>query len=169
MLVDVQAQKQEREYAVFAAKQEARALERQLLVSPEHKTVNSAFRKVCYLLLRLAQKYVPDSTASHADYALLLHCVRLLQDMGFKPEIDPIVDADAGQLSADIACASFEYRQLRNKIMASLSVIADLPEKPASPGTRDFQRGVREGYRRASDIAVLFLEDIDQEARHAHE
>lgn len=163
MVVVVQAQKQERDYVVFAAREEVRTIERQLLVSPENKTVNTAFRKICYLLLGLVQKYVPNSVATHADYALLLHCIRLLQDIGFKPDIDPLLDADAGQISPEITRNSFEYRRLRNKIRASLSVIADLPEKPASPGTPDFQRGLREGYRRASDIAVLFLEDIDRE------
>jgi hypothetical protein len=161
VLASVQAQKQERDYVVFAAQEEVRALERRLLVSPENKTVNTAFRKVCYLLLQLAQKHVPSSVGTHADYVLLLHCIRLLQDMGFKPDIEPEIDADAGQISPEIARSSFEYRRLRNKIMASLSLIADLPEKPVSPGTPDFQAGVREGYRRASDIAVLFLEDID--------
>jgi hypothetical protein len=44
--------------------------------------------------------------------------------------------------------------------MASLAVIADLTERPAATGSSEYQRGMREGYRRASDIAVMFLEDI---------
>ena len=160
---EVAAHARERDYSVFVAKSEAQKLERQLLVSPENKTANSALRKICYALHALVQKYVPNSAATFEDYATLLHCTKLLQAMGLKPEISAKMDADVSGLSVDVIYSSFEYRQLRNKMMAGLSVIADLTERPAAPGTPDYQRGVREGYRRASDIAVLFLEDLDNE------
>jgi hypothetical protein len=35
-----------------------------------------------------------------------------------------------------------------------------MPEKNTPPGHPEYQKGVREGYRRASDIAILFLEDL---------
>jgi hypothetical protein len=155
------AARRERDDSVFVAKNEAQKLERKLLVSPENKTVNSALRKICYVLHALVQKYVPNSAATFEDYSALLHCTKLLQDMGLKPEISSKIDADVSGLSVDVVYSSFEYRQLRNKMMAGLSVIADLTERPATPGTPEYQRGVREGYRRASDIAVLFLEDLD--------
>lgn len=158
---EIAEQQQEREYAIFVAKREAQQLEKKLLVSPEHKTVNSAFRNLCYILHRLACKYVPNSAITFADYSEFLHCTRMLQEMGFKPEIDPAADAAVNGLSVGIIRSSFEYRQLRNKIKASLSVIADLTERPASPGSPDYQKGVREGYRRASEIAIMFLDDID--------
>lgn len=158
---EIADQRREREYAIFVAKKEAQQLERQLLVSPENKTANSAFRNICYILHRLAQKYVPSNAPAVADYSDFLYCTRLLQDMGFKPEIDPKSDSALASLSLGVIRSSFEYRQLRNKIKASLSVIADLTEKPASPGSQEYQRGIREGYRRASEIAIMFLDDID--------
>ena len=142
------------------AKKTAQKIEKELLVSAEHKTVNAAFRRICYLLHSLAQKYVPDAPSTFADYKSLLYCTKLIESMGLRPELSPEFDAAAGDVSLEIIRNSFEYRRLRNKILASLSVIADLTERPASPGSLDYQRGMREGYRRASDIAVMFLDDI---------
>jgi hypothetical protein len=158
---EVVAAKQEREYAVFVSRQEAKKLEQQLLVSPEHRNVNHALRNICFMLHALVQKYVPNTAATFTDHSTLLHCTKLLQNMGLKPEISAKIDAAVAGLSTDVIQNSFEYRQLRNKMMAGLSVIADLTERPASPGTPDYQRGIREGYRRASEIAAMFLEDID--------
>jgi hypothetical protein len=55
---------------------------------------------------------------------------------------------------------SFDYRYLRNKAIAGFATIADLPAKPSAVGTLDYQSGVREGYRRASEVAIMFLDDI---------
>lgn len=158
---EIAAKNRERDYSVFVAREDVRKLERQFLVSPDNKTINGALRKICYALHELVQRYVPNSPSTFEDYARLVHCTKLLQEMGFKPEISPQIDADVAGFNVDVIRSSFEYRQLRNKIMASLSVIADLTERPASPGTQDYQKGVREGFRRASDIAVMFLEDIE--------
>jgi hypothetical protein len=149
-----------RDKVVFTAKKEAQKLERRLLVSDDHRTVNAAFRRICYMLHVLAQKYVPDSAATFADYKSLLYCTKLLQSMGFKPPLNHEFGAAAEDVSIEIVRNSFEYRHLRNKIMASLSIIADLTEKPAGMGSPDYQRGMREGYRRASDVAIMFLDDI---------
>jgi hypothetical protein len=68
----------------------------------------------------------------------------------------------AAATAADIETITHpnNYRQLRNKAIAGFATIADLTDKPAAVGSQEFQRGVREGYRRASDIAISFLEDI---------
>lgn len=153
---------QERDYSLFVARKEVQRLERQLIVSAENKTVNSALRNVAYLLLELAQKYVPNTPATFTDHTSMTHCIKLLQDMGFKPEIVARLDRAVAGISVDLIRNSFEYRQLRNKIKACLAVIADLTDRPAAPGTYDYQKGIREGYRRASDIAVLFLDDINE-------
>lgn len=153
---------QERDHSLFVARKEVQQLERQLIVSPENRTANAALRNIAYLLLELAQKYVPNTPNNFADHSSVVHCIKLLQDMGFKPEIAARLDRAVAGVSVDIIRNSFEYRQLRNKIKACLTLIADLTERPASPGTYDYQRGVREGYRRASDIAALFLDDIDE-------
>lgn len=153
---------QERDHSLFVARKEVRQLERQLIVSPENRTANAALLNIAYLLLELAQKYVPNTPSNFADHSSVVHCIKLLQDMGFKPEIVARLDRAVAGVSVDIIRNSFEYRQLRNKIKACLTLIADLTERPAASGTYDYQRGVREGYRRASDIAALFLDDIDE-------
>jgi hypothetical protein len=152
-----------REKAVFTAKREAQRLEKRLLVSDDHRTVNAAFRRICYMLHDLAQKYVPDTAPTFADYKALLYCTKLLQAMGFKPKLNLEFDAAAEDVNIEIVRNSFEYRHLKNKIMASLSIIADLTERPAGMGSPEYQRGMREGYRRASDIAIMFLEDISSQ------
>lgn len=158
---EVVARKKEREYVVFVSKEEAKKIERQLLVAPENKTANSALRNICFILHALVQKYVPNSAATFEDYSRLLRCTQLLQELGLKPDLLPKIKADASIADVTAILNSFEYRQLRNKMIAGLSVIADLTERPASPGTLDYQNGIREGYRRASEIAAVFLKDID--------
>lgn len=159
----VKANKLQREQTIFTAVKDAQHLEKQLLVSDKNRSVNSAFRRVCYLLHELAQKYVPNNAATFNDYNKLLHCTKLLQSLGFKPPLDSNFDAAVSEMSLEIIRNSFDYRHLRNKMMASLAIIADLPERPAGTGSSDFQRGMREGYRRASDIAVMFLADLSDE------
>lgn len=161
MAVLVSDLQKERDYSLFAASREVQQLERQLIVSPDNRTANAALRNIVYMLLRLAQKYVPSTTPAFNDHLEMLHCIKLIQELGFKPEIEARHDRAVAGISVNIIRNSFEYRQLRNKIKACLALIADLTERPAAPGTHDYQKGIREGYRRASDIAVLFLDDIN--------
>jgi hypothetical protein len=79
--------------------------------------------------------------------------------MGLRPAVTPTLDDDAAT-AKELVFNSFEYRYLRNKMLASLSIIADLTERNTGNGSHEYQRGMREGYRRASDIAIMFLEDI---------
>jgi|LakMenEpi03Aug12_release.lakeMendotaPanAssembly.Ray.scaffolds.fasta_scaffold615386_1 hypothetical protein len=160
---EIAAQNLERESEIFVSKSEARRIERQLLVSPPHRTVNQSLRKICFMLHALAQKHVSKTAGAFEDYSTFVHCTKLLQDMGLKPEISSQMDAAVSSVGTDVIKSSFEYRQLRNKMIAGLAVIADLTERPAAAGSQEYQRGVREGYRRASDIAATFLEDIDGE------
>lgn len=152
----------ERDYSLFVAGKEVQHLERQLIVSPDNRTANAALRNIAYMLLRLAQKYVPNTAGTFNDHSEVLHCIKLLQELGFKPEIEARHDRAVAGISVSVIRNSFEYRQLRNKIKACLAIIADLTERPAAPGTHDYQKGIREGFRRASDIAVLFLDDINE-------
>ena len=160
----VKAKKLQRENAIFTAVKEAQQLEKQLLVNDENRSANIAFRRICYLLYELAQKYVPNTPSAFEDYEKLTHCTKVLQSMGFKPTLNAQMDSSVAGMSLEVIRNSFEYRHLRNKIMASLSIIADLTERPTGNGTVEYQHGIREGYRRASEVAVMFLEDISTEA-----
>lgn len=154
---EIEEIKNEREYAVFVSRKEVLQREKRLLVSPAARNVNATLRRICYMLVSLAEKNVPDVDDTIEDRVALAACINLLQKMGLKPPIDT-----ADDVCSNIVRNSFEYRQLRNKMIAGLSVIADMVERPASPGTKEFQRGVKEGYRRARDTAVMFLEDIER-------
>lgn len=159
---EIAARIAKRESSVFMAREAARRLERELLVSPASRNINAAFRHICFVLIRLAQKYIPAGTSNFADYSEFLYCIKLLKKMGLKPEIPPRLAATIENLSLDVIESSFAYRQLRNKIKASLSVIADLTDRPADAGSQEYQQGMREGFRRASDIAIMFLDDLEE-------
>lgn len=159
--VSVCSKKHEREESVAQAKRAAQKLEKQLLLSPKNKTAVIAMRAVCYMLLQLAQRYIPKSPKTYCDYEQLLHCIRLLQELGFNPPIAPETAADSTACAEDAVTNSRAYRYLRNQAIACLATIADLTEKPTAAGPPEYQRGMREGYRRASDIAVVFLTDFD--------
>lgn len=157
---EMTARMRQRQHAILTAQIEAQQREKQLLVDPKNKTVNSALRNICYTLCDLAQKYVPNSTKTFSDYSELLHCIKLLRDMGLRPPVAEASAAHVASVDNNIVCNSFEYRNLRNRVIACLATVADLTEKPTASGSADYQAGMREGYRRASDIAANFLADF---------
>ena len=163
LIAGASAQKADRKTTVFLAKKRARLIEKKLLVSDKHITVNAALRRVCYLLHELLQKYAFRANIAHNDFATLIHCGHILREMGLKPKTNPLFDQTAADLRLDIIRSSFDYRNVRNKMLASLAIIADLPERSAGHGTPEYQRGMREGYRRASEIAISFLDDLLEE------
>lgn len=159
--VNLRSKQHEREESVACAKLAAQKLEKQLLLSPKNRTAVVALRSVCYMLLRLAQRHIPKSPKTYQDYEQLLHCIRLLRELGFNPPTAPETVADSAVCAADAVVNSQDYRYLRNRAIACLATIADLTEKPTAAGLPEYQRGMREGYRRASDIAAVFLTDFD--------
>lgn len=146
---------------VFTTRREAQQLERQFLVCPSQRTANTSLRSICFMLHNLAQRYVPNSPQSFEDYNTLLACTNLMFELGLKPPTDAKINQGLNRAGTQIVMSSFQYRHLKNKAMASLSAIADLTEKPASVGSPDFRRGMLEAYRRASEIAISFLEEIE--------
>ena len=115
---------------------------------------------ICRLLHKLAQKYVPNSAQSFIDFDALAQATSALQRMGIKLRVAAEMCAPTKAIDRAVVLNSPEYRELRNKFIAALATIADITDKNTPPGTTEYQRGVREGYRRASDIAILFLEDV---------
>jgi hypothetical protein len=158
-----QHQKVERGEMIFLAKKQARVLEKKLLVSEKHRNVNAALRNVCFVLHDLVQRYVMKAATAQRDYATFVYCGHILKEMGLRPKTNPVFDQSAEDLRLDVIRSSFEYRNIRNKLLASLAIIADLPERSVGNGSPEYQRGMREGYRRASEIAILFLEDLSSE------
>ena len=102
---------------------------------------------------------MPTTPVAFADAAEIVRCASTLKLMGLSVNVNDCFAA-AVAVDTDTLMRPNDYRQLRNKSIAGFATIADLTDKPAAVGSQDFQRGVREGYRRASDIAISFLEDI---------
>lgn len=127
----------------------------------DNKTAGTPeLQKICGTLHMLAQKYVPNNPQSFSDFTALKHATASLSRLGVCVEIAAHLCAPIKSLDRSVVFNSAEYRILRNKYIAALATIADLPDKNSPPGSEDFQRGVREGYRRASEVAIAFLEDI---------
>lgn len=122
-------------------------------------TALNELKRACRLLHGLAQLYVPNSPKHYESFSLLMQVTATLSRLGLAPTIAvPELSAPAADVSNNVK-ASREYRNLRNKYLAALATLADLAARGVPPGSADFQNGVREGYRRASEVAILFLED----------
>jgi hypothetical protein len=119
--------------------------------------------QLCFKLLRIAQRHIPAGPHGIRDRIDVTACLKTMQTLGLRPPIAPSYEADAGTASKELVTSSPSYRSLYNQTVACLATIADLVDKVSAPGSAEFQRGVREGYRRASDIAVQFLDDIQNE------
>lgn len=150
-----------RDKFVFAHKKIVRQKEAALLANPKNqKGVIAELKQLCGVLHRLSQKYVPQTLHTLHDFNTLLQATKSLKRLGLVQAVIPEMHAAATTTDNAVILSSIEYRTLYNKTVAALATIADLGAKNSPPGTPDFQRGVQEGYRRASDVAVLFLEDI---------
>lgn len=119
----------------------------------------SELKRACRVLHGLAQLHVPNSPKTFESFSLLMRLTAVLQQLGLEPEpVTPGIEAHM-LAASNIVTSSAEYRLLKNKYLAALATLADLSSRGVPPGSDDYQNGVREGYRRASEIAILFLED----------
>lgn len=139
-----------------------------------HKKLSTAaaekpaeLQQICLSLIKIAQQYVPSTAHAFSDFVEVVRCTKMLQKMGVAPAVLEKFKATIDSVGNELVLNSADYKDLRNKYVAGFATIADLTEKPAAGGSPEFQRGVREGYRRASDIAVMFLEDIENGAQNA--
>lgn len=124
-------------------------------------TALNELKRACRLLHGLAQVYVPNSPKHFESFSLLMQITATLRNLGLAPDVvTPELTAPAAD-ATNVVMTSREYRILKNKYLAALATLADLSSRGVPPGSDDFQSGVREGYRRASEIAILFLEDAE--------
>lgn len=119
------------------------------------------FRDLCILLHGIAQKHV--SRSDFEDFTALVRCTKLLSDFGLA--IQPTASLAAPVASHDAALVTRDpkYRLLRNRAIACLATVADLSAKAPAKGSLEYQQGMRDAFQQASEIAVLFLEDIQNE------
>lgn len=116
---------------------------------------------LCQTLLHMAQKYTPVTPDAYVDSATVIQCSKQFQDLsGNTAAASHFVAVTKETNKRDLIVASSEYRYLRNKAVAGFATIADLGAKHPVVGSIDFLTGLRTGYKRASDIAIAFLDDI---------
>jgi len=152
--------KVERDRFVKLTRNEARRREERSNIKKAAGVTELEITNLCLILHELAQRYVPRSAQTFRDFDALTQATRALQKLGLNPALEADVCAPTKSVETAVVTNSPEYRKLRNRFIAALATIADMPEKTTPPGAPEYQRGVREGYRRASDIAILFLEDV---------
>jgi len=154
----VQQQHTARKDFIFAAKGLAAVKETSLTTTKRSKVAE--LTSLCISLHMLAQKYVPNTPQAFSDFDALLQVTYALRELGIQPPLTAKINAAAVATDNAAVLNSHDYRNLKNKAIAALATIADFTGKNTPPGSADYQNGVREGYRRASDVAILFLEDI---------
>ncbi len=146
-----------RERFVCGAKNSA-AITSTVLTTGRSKSLE--LTSLCISLHTLAQKYVPNTPQAFSDFDALLQITNAMKQLGVTVPLAAKINAAAASTDNAAVLSSPDYRNLRNKAIAALATIADFTGKNTPPGNADYQNGVREGYRRASDVAILFLEDI---------
>lgn len=111
---------------------------------------------LCVLLHKLAKRHVLPS--SFQDFNIRVQCTKLLESLGLLVDDDRDNSAIAADQDGVLVKCSKHYRGLRNQAIACLTTVADLAAKAPSKGTSDYQRGMRDAFQQASEIAILFLE-----------
>lgn len=118
------------------------------------------FADLCLLLHELARKHV--GPGNFADFCLLTRCTKLLKTLGAPVEVEPEMQSHVLDAASTLVTAAPEYRMLRSKAVAGLATVADLNTKLPAKGSAEYQRGMRDAYEQASEIAALFLDDLEQ-------
>ena len=118
----------------------------------------SDFSDLCLLLHGLAQKHV--SRADFEDFTALIRCTKLLVDLGLPVTPSAAIAAPVANQDAALVLRDPKYRLLRNRAIACLATVADLVTKAPAKGSLEYQQGMRDAFQQASDVAVMFLEDI---------
>lgn len=119
-----------------------------------------ALKAVCVVLQAVAQKHVPET--AFADRGSLVQCLRIMGDLNISFSVQARYCPDiAGDITDRNTMA---YRRLKNKTIAALSTIADLDKKILDTPSTEYHNGMKAGYKKASDIALSFLADVQGES-----
>jgi hypothetical protein len=157
---DVKRVKSERFATIRESALKARKLELDMLHNYAGQGLFGELRNICSTLLRIAQRYVPATPTAFADATAVVKCAKMMEGLALQPALEAKFAARVTSATDIGVLNSFEYRYLRSKSIAGFATIADLTCKPVAVGSLEYQNGVREGYRRASEIAILFLDDV---------
>lgn len=116
---------------------------------------------VCSTLFRIAQKHTPQT--AFADVNELLHIVKIMESVGINPTVTAKYNAAVDDHIPAVARQSADYRKLRAQFRAALSTIADMGRKRSKTHKNAYYEGVHVGLRRAAQIAIMFLNDLNGE------
>jgi hypothetical protein len=114
---------------------------------------------ICIALHRIAQKHV--STTAFADINELLHISKILEANDVPVETAVKLKAAVDDHIPAVAKQSADYRLLRAQFRAALSTIADLGRRDSKTHKSEFHEGVHAGLRKAAKIAIIFLDDLN--------
>jgi len=116
---------------------------------------------ICRSLYRIAQKHV--STTAFSDVNELLHISKILEAHAIPIETNVKLRAITNDHDPAVAKQSDVYRLLRAQFKAALSTIADLGRKQSKTHKSPYHEGVQAGLRKAAKIAIIFLDDLNDE------
>jgi len=117
--------------------------------------------EMCEILLCLANKSV--SKNDHKTMAELLHVSAVLKKYGVSAPLSEKREAQADDYVPETVIKNTpEYRALRAKFVACLSTIADMGNRNVKKAKSPFYAGINEGLRRAAKIAIMFLDDFNE-------
>lgn len=121
---------------------------------------------ICKTLYRLAQKHI--SASSLGDVNELVQVAKVMASHSIEAPVPAKLRAHIDDYSPSVVKQSAEYRLLRARFAAALGTIADMGSKKIRKNKSEFHAGINEGLRRASKIAIMFLEDLDSNIYSAH-
>lgn len=117
-------------------------------------------KDVALILHELGRKFVPAT--EFRDYTTFTRCAKTLHEVGVIKDVPLELNATIADHEAALITHAPQYRLLKNRAIAGLATVADLGTKAPGKGSGDYQKGMRDAYRHASDVAALFLEDIQK-------
>lgn len=117
--------------------------------------------EVCANLFRIAQRHTPAS--AFADVNELMHIAKIMESVGVVTAVNENNRAKFDDHIPEIARQSADYRRLQAQFKAALSTIADMGRKESRTHKNQYYAGIHVGLRRAAQIAIMFLNDLNGE------
>lgn len=117
--------------------------------------------EVCENLFRIAQRHTPAT--AFADVNELMHIAKIMESVGVKTVLNATNRAKFDDHIPAVARQSADYRRLQAQFKAALSTIADMGRKKSKTHKNAYYEGVNVGLRRAAQIAIMFLNDLNGE------
>lgn len=116
---------------------------------------------VCRNLFRIAQRNTPP--AAFADVNELMHIAKIMESVGLPARVDEKHKANFSDHIPAVARQSVDYRRLQAQFKAALSTIADMGKEKSKTHKNAYYEGVHAGLRRAAQVAIIFLNDLNGE------